>query len=126
MSLETFIRAYIGCAFWSESVGGDDDTSLTNAGYDESDLSPEALKTITEDCTSFYNDESHADALALWDDSQAGHDFWLTRNHHGAGFWDRFYGDDERSIAGKALTDASHAYGEVSLYIGDDGRIHHA
>src|SRR5215213_9921810 len=51
--------------------------------------------------------------------SQAGHDFWLTRNRHGAGFWDRGLGD-----LSNRLSDASKVYGEVDLYVGDDGQIY--
>ena len=47
------------------------------------------------------------------------HDFWLTGNRHGAGFWDRGYGAD-----GDTLTEAAHGYGDVDLYVGDDGQIH--
>jgi len=39
---------------------------------------------------------------------QAGHDFILTANRHGAGFWDRGLGD-----AGGKLTEAAHAYGDI-------------
>lgn len=41
---------------------------------------------------------------------QVGHDFSLTRNRHGAGFWDRGYG-----AMGQWLTSVSHAMGERSL-----------
>jgi len=51
---------------------------------------------------------------------RAGHDFWLTRNGHGAGFWDGDWPDD----AGGRLTEASKKYGEFNLYVGDDGLIH--
>lgn len=44
-------------------------------------------------------------------DSQNGHDFWLTRNGHGAGFWDRGYPDE----IGDALKEACHKFGEVWL-----------
>lgn len=54
------------------------------------------------------------------DEAQNGHDFWLTRNGHGVGFWDRGY-DKE---VGDALTKASESFGEVDLYVGDDGRIY--
>lgn len=47
--------------------------------------------------------------------AQCGHDFALTRNGHGAGFWDRGYGD-----VGDRLTDAARAYGEHSV-LTDDG-----
>ena len=42
------------------------------------------------------------------------HDFWYTRNGHGAGFWD---GDYEN---GEVLTDIADSFGEVSTYEGDD------
>lgn len=42
---------------------------------------------------------------------QAGHDFWLTRNRHGAGYWDRGLGN-----LGKRLTESAHGYGEVCVY----------
>ncbi len=52
------------------------------------------------------------------DDEMAAHDFWLTRNNHGAGFWD---GDWK---TGYKLTKVSHKYPEVNLYVGDDGKIY--
>jgi len=58
---------------------------------------------------------SHTDTSA-----QHAHDFWLTRNRHGAGFWDGDYPEE----LGKKLTEASHAFGECDLYIGDDGKVH--
>lgn len=50
---------------------------------------------------------------------RAGHDFWLTRNGHGAGFWDRGMGK-----LGDRLADAARAYGSVDLYVGDDKKIY--
>jgi len=44
------------------------------------------------------------------------HDFWLTRNRHGAGFWD---GDYEEGV-GKVLTDIAHSFREVYTFEGDD------
>jgi hypothetical protein len=51
--------------------------------------------------------------------ARAGHDFWLTRNGHGAGFWDRGLGD-----LGERLSKAAKVYGEVYLYPGDDGKVY--
>jgi DNA-binding CsgD family transcriptional regulator len=50
---------------------------------------------------------------------RAGFDFWLTRNREGAGFWDGFWGED-----GDALTDIAHEFGEVDVFVGDDGLLH--
>ncbi len=130
MSLESFIRAYIECALWSSTDDADESGGEPlDANYDESDIAPEARQAMEDDCASFYNDPANRDDLDLWQhefgsDSQAGHDFWLTRNGHGAGFWDRFYGDAEQVKAGDRLTKASKPYGEVHLYVGDDGRIY--
>lgn len=52
--------------------------------------------------------------------AHAGHDFWLTRAGHGAGFWDGDLPDD----IGDTLTEASKAAGEVWPYIGDDSLIY--
>ncbi|WP_435634332.1 hypothetical protein ACSC9U_18330 [Pseudomonas solani] len=49
----------------------------------------------------------------------AGHDFWLTRNGHGAGYWDRGLGD-----LGDKLTAAAKTFGGVDLYLGDDELVY--
>ena len=48
-----------------------------------------------------------------------GHDLWLTRNGHGAGFWDRGLGE-----VGDKLTEIAKSMGSKDLYKGDDGKIH--
>ena len=50
---------------------------------------------------------------------QFAHDFWLTRNHHGAGFWDRGLGG-----LGAQLTHHAHQAGERWPYQGDDGLVY--
>lgn len=47
------------------------------------------------------------------------HDFWLTRCGHGCGFWDGDYGH-----IGDRLTEAAKKFGNVDLYVGDDGKIY--
>lgn len=49
---------------------------------------------------------------------QVGIDFSLTRNRHGAGFWDRGAGD-----VGLRLTEAAHVYGETTVYLADSGEL---
>jgi hypothetical protein len=115
MSLHTFAHAYAECAYWAST--DDNGDPLDHSDATPADETPAALY---EQAREFY--EAHA---ALWSDlddysdEQAGHDFWLTRNRHGAGFWDRGIGE-----AGRKLTEIAHTYGECDLYIGDDNRIH--
>ena len=42
----------------------------------------------------------------------------LTRNGHGAGFWDRGLG-----ALGERLTRAAKSHGSVDLYVNDDGKV---
>tara|TARA_R100000458_G_C8087084_1_gene119371 strand:- start:85 stop:477 length:393 start_codon:yes stop_codon:yes gene_type:complete len=53
----------------------------------------------------------------VWD--LAAHDFILTRNGHGAGFWD---GGWSEPIATK-LTDLCKKFGEIEVYLSDDGLL---
>jgi hypothetical protein len=124
--MDNFTRHYIIAALWS-SV--DDDGEPLDARFSADDLAPETVAKMSADCARFQAENAallaevapmhvyHPDAETP--DASAGHDFWLTRNRHGAGLWDRGYGD-----TGKQLTDAAHTFGECDLYIGDDGKIY--
>jgi hypothetical protein len=121
-----FLIAYIDAALWSSTdnstlQGGDP----LDANYTMADLAPETLETMRADCARFARENAAdiAEGTAGRDftvDERAGHDFWLTRNRHGAGFWD---GDWPEAV-GARLTAAAHAFGEVNLYVGDDDKIY--
>jgi len=113
-TLDSFTRAYVECALWS-SIG--DDGEPLDAVYSLDDLAPECLQQMVDDCQDFR--ELAGDALDGIDDEQAGHDFWLTRNGHGVGFWDRGLG-----AVGDQLTKDSKSFGSCHLYVGDDGAIY--
>ena len=115
ISFEAFVADYIECALWVSA--GDDDEPL-NCDHDQSDLSPEALKRIYVDCRDFY--AVNFVIFAPQGENSAGHDFWLTRNGHGAGFWDGDWPEPAASI----LDDASKTAGGCSLYKGDDGKLY--
>jgi hypothetical protein len=51
------------------------------------------------------------------------HDFILTRNGHGAGFWDTGLW---REPWISKLTSLAKSFGEISCYVGDDGAIYGA
>lgn len=114
IKLDSFTAAYVECALWSST---DDDGEPLDSAYTVDDIAPEALRQMVDDCRAFQADQT-ADLIGM-SAEQAGHDFWLTRNRHGAGYWDRGLG-----AVGQRLTDAAHVWGEVWLYVGDDGRIY--
>ena len=116
--MDTFTRQYIITALWSSMDNSNDQGGEPlDANYGLDDIAQETLTSIEEDCEAFQRD--NADDISK-DVEQAGHDFWLTRNHHGAGFWDGDWPHD----AGKRLTEAAHVYGSVDLYVGDDGLLY--
>lgn len=114
---DKFLRAYLEAALWSST---DDEGENLDKNYSIEDFSNEALEEAIHDTNSFIV-ANEADLAQAGDDGQNGHDFWLTRERHGAGFWDRGYLDKD---VAKRLTDAAHAYGEGNIYVGDDGKIY--
>jgi len=97
-----FIAAYIEAIYFTDT--GDMDQPETGA-----ELDADFLRESIVDCLAMF---SRIECY-LSDDNieQAGHDFWLTRNHHGVGYWDRpeVYGQWESEM----LTQVSQSYGEV-------------
>ena len=135
MKLNEFILGYVTCAIWASI--GDDEQPLDDK-YDSDDIAPEARKAVEKDCEKFIAEneavlEDYAEIVRTHvraggalnpeysESEKAGHDFWLTRNGHGAGFWDRGIGE-----TGDKLSEASKGFGEVDLYVGDDGKLYTA
>ncbi len=115
--MDKFTEAYIVVALWSttdESTpeGGD----FLDENYGPEGIAPETLARMQAECNRFQA-ENAQDIDGR--EEQAGHDFWLTRNHHGCGYWDGDWPE-----AGERLTVACTKYPEVNLYVGDDGLIY--
>jgi len=120
-SVNTFVKSYIATALWSST--DDNDEPLDIGDYD---LAEETKATMHDQCIKFLeiaNDEiikyreNFQSAKIMY--SYAGHDFWLTRNGHGAGFWD----SPELWDDGEKLTELCE-YQTVDLYVGDDNLIY--
>lgn len=124
-SLDTFFNAYVTAALWSSTDESDErGGEPLDRNYTAQDIAPDTLAKMCEDCYKFALDNvvwiMGAQRIdPSYTDGHAGHDFWLTRNGHGAGFWDQELGD-----IGEILTSAAQAFGEYNLYLGDDGMIH--
>ena len=112
---EIFVRAYLEAALWASSVPDGDEPLDAVFGID--DFSKEAFDQAVRECNDFIK-SNRKDLESVGTEAQHGHDFWLTRNRHGAGFWDRGYG-----AVGKRLTDNAHAYGQANAYAGEDGVV---
>jgi hypothetical protein len=123
--MDEFTQAYIVAALWStnDESDGSGGVPLEN-NYGVEDIDPPTLVKMVADCKRFQ--EENTDDIATYSggictlEEMAGHDFWLTRNGHGAGFWDGDWPED----SGNRLTKACEALGECNLYVGDDRKIH--
>ena len=82
-SLDAFTFAYIEAMMWT--LTDEDGHSCDHLGLH--DIAPDAIDQCRDVCAQFQT--ANRELLEGSDPSQAGHDFWLTRNHHGAGYWDR-------------------------------------
>jgi hypothetical protein len=121
---EDFVTAYEVAALWSstDTVFDKETGGEKNVELDEYELHPDTKAEMREDCRQFVD---YAEPLLLkalkrngYTAERAGHDYWLTRNHHGAGFWDRGLGE-----LGDKLTEAAHNDGSVELYLGTDDLV---
>jgi hypothetical protein len=92
--LPEFEKAYFTALIWTADENpGSGEYSEDNAAYYYRKLHPETLRRQLEDCQKFQEKackllEKAYEKLG-YSPSQAGHDFALTRNHAGVGFWDR-------------------------------------
>lgn len=123
--LDNFTSAYLECALWSSTDNADNTGGQPlDRNYGVGDIAPETLARMVEDCARFQS-ENAADLRACGqDDEYSGHDFWLTRCGHGAGFWDRDPSNESERKALERLSLASKEFGNVDLYVGDDGKIY--
>jgi hypothetical protein len=120
-TLDRIVNGYITTALWAETGESDPETGgePLNVNYGPDDLSEDFMRQAREDCAGMADTPDLRAYLQYQDAFCFGHDFWLTRNGHGAGYWDRGLGE-----LGDRLTAMAKPYGSVDLYVGDDGRIY--
>lgn len=115
-----FVDAYIACALWSTNdESTPDGGEPLDANYNADSIDPQTRFAMTIDCQVFI--ETHKDHLVDYPATNAGHDFWLSRNGHGAGFFDHDFGTREQ---GDALQIAARKFEECNLYVGDDNVLY--
>lgn len=135
---QDFCKGYIDAALWSSTDNSDESGGEPlDANYSADDIAASSLRAMKNDCAKFFR--KNRKALKLYTKhlqhqahegsayAHAGHDFWLTANGHGAGFWDRRAWDLEDQAAfrkiGDHLSKASRKFAS-DLEVGDDGQIH--
>ena len=140
MELDDFTFQYLVTSIWAETVSlpvpedelidgcmdvdedhplyGIDECGNYDDHFEIEDFTVEAVRLAKKDCEAFQN--SNEFDLEDEDIETAGHDFWLTRNGHGAGFWDGDYEEEK----GERLTQKSQDFGELHIWVDNDGKLH--
>lgn len=127
--LDDFFCAYIEAALWSTN---DESTPEGGVPFDQNygpgDIDVDTWEKMRADCAEFLRENAEhgvpgnctrgTGQYTVFE--QAGHDFWLTRCGHGCGFND----GDWKKPGATALYEAAKKFGEVNLYLGDDGKIY--
>lgn len=108
---------YIECALWSSIVYTDEDDA-EGEHADNYEASHTMRRDALTDCIEFVNMAYNELMKSNVSPETAGHDLWLTRCGHGAGFWDRGYTNGDK------LTELAHSMGNVDLYLGDDELVY--
>lgn len=121
--LSPFVEAYITAALWSTNDNSAEEDGRDGEFLDDNfgigDVAPEAMEKIKADCAKFLSEYGDVIEEVGLTQEQAGHDFWLTREGHGTGFWDRGLG-----AFGRTLAEAAKRFGETYIEVGDDGQLH--
>ena len=111
--IRAFIDGYAETLVWQSTDDDGEPIGRTRTVVDA--LSPDAWASILADCGGFLTEALpliRTAAATGYSYEQAGHDFALTRNRHGAGYWDRGLGE-----TGDMLTQLAHPFGESSVYV---------
>lgn len=108
------VRSYVDCALWATSHCDENGNDLGT--LDQFEPSRKLIAQARKDCREFL--ALAGSEIYAHNPIQVGHDFWLTRERHGAGFWDRNLGNYYE----KTLTDIAHGFGDCYLYV-SRGRV---
>lgn len=113
--LDHVLEGYITCALWVQFDEGENEDAIHS----------NSMKQAKKDVKMFLDAIPQNDIAP----SQLGHDLFLTRNGHGAGFWDRYLEESDTNLRviakelGETLTTIAEKMGSVDVFI-EDGFIY--
>lgn len=109
---------YLIAALWSSTDESDEKGgNPIDDNFTIHDIEPETIREAIRDCA-YFEAIAGEEVLekAMEESGQGydhiGHNFWLTRNHHGAGFWDGDYPE-----TGDRLTSLAEKFPEVNPFV---------
>jgi hypothetical protein len=105
-NIDEILNSYLETALWAETS---DENELEGKTIEEIDENSKQqaisdIKKFVETATKTASDE-----LSQYDAKSLGHNLWLSRNGHGAGFFDE---------------NIARSMKPVDIYLGDDGKVY--
>jgi len=105
------LQGYLECALWIEEL----------EEYSISDIDSLSTEQARDDIDKFLDELDENDLLdelvSQMGYSSVGHDFWLTRNGHGTGFW------DNSPLAGEEITKICENFDHKDVFE-ENGKIY--
>jgi len=119
MVSQSVLNAYFETALWSTH---DETGTALDARYSRDEIANESVAYQHKQVSQFVElaENSIPGLLDFYLADWIAHDFWLTRNGHGAGFWD----GDYKKEHGEILTRLAKTFGEISPIVGVDGQLY--
>lgn len=136
-NIPKFYLPYFEAVLFTEHMWNDDPSGVggdyLDSEYTVYDIDQESVDEQIKQIDAFLNTAKPYFVEALDDEDPYSsreldmegilHDFLLTRNHHGAGFWDGDYEQYQEGL-GDTLTKLADTFGEITAYNGDDGKVY--
>jgi hypothetical protein len=111
-NIDEILNSYLETALWAETS---DENELQDKTIN--DIDGNSKQKAWSDIMKFMQaaEKTAMDELRTYDNKGVGHNLWLSRNGHGAGFFD----DNNDKLQNLARSMKS-----VDLYLGDDGKVY--
>lgn len=113
---------YLACALWTEEIDDKAVFEFAPASRKQAEKDVDLfIEKIEENIkTNAINCPDLEDFCISFLAEQLGHDFWLDRNHHGAGAWDRNYPNN----VGAILTKIATSFKDINdVFVSGDGSV---
>ena len=108
-------KAYAQAALFT---GTDEDGKALDTRFTIYDIHPDSQRHMRLDIRAFLRSVKEHYPSVDFDSDDLAHNFWLTRNREGSGFWDGNWPD-----GGKKLTELAHRFQEIALIENDEGEL---
>jgi len=124
IKVDAYISADGGIAVATTTDGSrtgyvEEDEEPLDSRYDFSNIDEDSLQAEVEKVQRFWSEATELHLTDWCDKDEFTYDFWLDRNGHDTGFWDRC----PNETIGRNLSDMAKQYGHCDLLEGGDDSV---